>query len=150
MSPVINTQLRRMLTKFFGNFFLYFLKYILVLFRLKMFEKLTKYLQQIAKKLTKITACCLHYPLRYPAPFLGHWNTGYIFESTTIQARAIPPPSWGSAPPPSQVTIGSEQSPMGAPLSVSNGRPIFSSTTLVHRFAIQVHFFEEMLKKYAN
>ena len=50
------------------------------------------------KILTKKTAACSHHcSLRHPAPSLGHWYTGYTFGSS-IQALAIPPPSWGSAP----------------------------------------------------
>ena len=84
-----------------------------------------------------LTLACSHdCPLGHPSPSLRHWCTGggeYTFGSTTIQALAIRPPSYEVMQP----------RWLQSPVDV----PTFSCTTLMHRFAIYVHHFEDMLKK---
>ena len=62
-----------------------------------------KYYQQKPSHFNKTAICNHRCPLMHPAPSLGHWGTRYTFRSS-IQARAIPPPSRGSA---HSVTTGS-------------------------------------------
>ena len=80
--------------------------YILCLFKFMIFlcGKLTKSINnKKPQNFNKTAALSHHCPLRHPAPSLGIGIPGYTF-GYSIQARAIPPSSWGSAPP---VTTGS-------------------------------------------
>ena len=81
--------------------------------------KRCKYYEQIPHNFEKTAVCSHRWPLRYPAPSLGHLCTGYSIGSS-IQVRTFSPPSRGSAPP---MIAGSLLSPQWAtpPSSLQKG-----------------------------
>ena len=80
-------------------------------------SKAFQVLSKKTPKCVKTTACSYHCPIRDSAPTLEIWCTVNTF-GTTIQARAIPPPSWIYVMP---VTTGRLY-------SLQLGVPNFSST----------------------